>query len=63
MTTRIGSVMDQITLDGKILYGMTVSWGDGDVSTGVTVTGYSTKEAALAAAKEAARRMGWDGKE
>jgi hypothetical protein len=63
MTTRIGSPMDQVTLDGTVLYGKTISWGDGKVSTGVTVMGYSTKEAALAAAKEAARRMGWDGKE
>ncbi len=61
--TQIGSVMDQITLDGKILYGMRVSWGDGNVSTSVAVTGYPTKEAALAAAKKEARRMGWDGKE
>ena len=63
MTTRIGSVIDQITLDGKILYGMTISWDEGNASTGVMVTGYSTREAAWAAAKEAARRMGWDGKE
>lgn len=56
----IGNTMNEITLDGVILYGAKASWKSGPhVSSAVSVSGFRTFLEAKAAVIELAKRSGW----
>ena len=53
--------MPQITLDGTVLHGASLSWSKGGATTSIFIGGCSSYEEACNEVIEQAKRMGWTG--